>query len=118
MSLPAEMVEQSNLSSKQFESLVTYIKVSSGQLRYKDAAASRMGRPVTIGSYYRTVQQGRRRVRESVVTVLIAVSIGLVKPDDFRRLLELIGRAGLEVAEEDRKRFSSVLRTLVEKIVI
>ena len=118
MGLPADMAEQSNLSSKQFESLMSYVRVSSGQLRYKDAAASRSGRPVTIGSYYRTVQQGRRRIRESVVTVVIAVSIGLIRTEDFRRLLELVGRADLEVAEEDRERFSAILRTLVDKIVI
>lgn len=118
MSFVGNMVRQSSLSQKQLESLMSYVKVSSGQLRYKDAAALRTGKSVTIGSYYRTVQQGRRRVMESVVTVLIALSIGLVEPDDFRRLLELVGRAGLEVAEEDRERFSAILRTLVTEIVI
>lgn len=87
-------------------------------MHYKEAAASRRDGPVTIGSYYRTVQQGRRRARESVVTTLIAVSIGLIKLEDFRRLLELVGRAGLELAEDDREHFSVILRTLLDKIVI
>ncbi len=118
VSLVTDIAKQSNLSPKQLESLMSYIKISSGQLRYKDAAALRTGHSVTVGSYFRTVQQGKRRVRESIVTVLIAVSIGLVKSDDFRRLLELMGRAGLEVAEDDRERFSVILRTLIDRIVI
>jgi len=118
MSVVSDMVSQSSLSPKQVESLMSYIKVSTGQLRYKDAAASRVGKAVTIGSYYRTVQQGRKRVRESVMTILVAVSVGLVKADDFRRLLELVGKANLQIADEDRERFSAILRTLVDKIVI
>lgn len=117
MSLPKALIEQSNLTVKQLESLMSYMRVASGEIRYREAAALRSERPVTIGSYYRTVQQGREQVRESIVSVLIAIAIGLVKTDDVRKLFELVSK-GSDVAEEDRERFSMILQTLLDRIVM
>jgi hypothetical protein len=118
MILPAVLIERSNLTKKQLESLTSYVKVVSGGMFYREAAALRSGKPVTIGSYYRTVQQGRIRVRESIVTVLVAIAVGLVKPEDIRRLLELIGKGSPEVAEEDSERFVAILQAVLDKIVM
>jgi len=118
MSIPSTLVRQSNLTEKQFESLVSYIKVVTGEMRYREAAASRSGKPVTIGAYYRTVQQGRNQIRMSIVTVLVAVATGLVNAEDVRKLFEVIGRENAVVAEEDKERFSAVLRTLLDRIVM
>jgi hypothetical protein len=118
MILPDALIEQSNLTEKQLESLISYVKVASGDMRYREAAALRSERPVTIGSYYRTVQQGRNQIRESIVTVLVAVAVGLVKLEDVQKLLELVGKGDSEVAEEDKERFTTILRTVLNKIVI
>jgi hypothetical protein len=118
MILPNVLMEQSNLTKKQLESLVSYVRVAAGEMLYREAAALRSGKPVTIGSYYRTVQQGRNQVRASIVTVLVAVAIGLVSVEDVRRLLELVGEGNVEVAEEDRERFVAILQTLLDKIVM
>ncbi len=112
------MIEQSNLTEKQLESLMSYVRVVAGEMRYREAAALRSEKPVTIGSYYRTVQQGRNQVRESIVTVLVAVVVGLVKAEDVQKLLELVGKGDTEVVEEDRERFATILQTLLTKIVM
>jgi hypothetical protein len=118
MSLPNTLMDQSSLTEKQLESLISYVKVERGEMRFREAAASRSERPVTIGSYYRTVQQGRNQVRESIVTVLVAIAIGLVRLEDVRRLFELFGKGSAEVAEEDREQFATILQTLLDKIVM
>lgn len=118
MILPNVLMEQSNLTEKQLESLMSYVRVAAGEIRYREAAALRSEKPVTIGSYYRTVQQGRNQVRESIVTVLVAIAIDLVKAEDVRRLLELTNKRNTEVAEEDKERFATVLRTLLNRIVM
>ena len=118
MILPDVLIEQSNLTKKQLESLVSYARVASGGMLYREAAALRSERPVTIGSYYRTVQQGRNRVREAIVTVLVAIAAGLVKPEDVRRLLELVGKGNVEVAEENQERFAMILQAVLDKIVM
>ena len=118
MILPDVLMEQSSLTEKQLESLVSYVRVATGEIHYREAVALRSKKPVTIGSYYRTVQQGRERVRESIVTVLVATAVGLVKSEDVRRLLELVGKGNTEVAEEDRERFAMTLQSLLDKIVM
>jgi hypothetical protein len=106
------------LTEKQLESLLSYVRVIAGEIRLRDAAALRSEKPVTIGSYYRTVQQGKNRVRESVVTVLAAIAIGLVKLEDIWKLFELVGKGDIEVAEDDEERFAAVLQALLDKIVM
>ena len=118
MNLPNTLIGQSNLTVTQFESLSSYVKVAAGDLLLREAAALRSEKPVTVGSYYRSVQQGRRQVRKSVVTVLVALGIGLVKLEDIRRLFELVGRANTEVGEGDAERFTVVLQTLFDEIVM
>lgn len=118
MNIPSMLIGQSNLTEKQLESLSSYVRVMAGEMRLREAAALRSEKPVTVGSYYRTVQQGRNRIRESVVTVLVAAAIGLVRLEDVRRLLELVGRRNAEVVVDDRERFTAVLQVLLDKIVM
>ncbi len=84
----------------------------------REAAAHRSEKPVTVGSYYRTVQQAKRKVRASVVTLAIAVSTGVVRTEDVRRLFELVGKGPAELSEEDTARFVAVFRALLDKIVM
>ncbi len=112
------LLDQSVLSETQLESLLSYLKVATGEWKLREAAAHRLRRPVTVGSYYRTVQQARRKVRASVVTVLIAVSMGLVKVEDVRRLFDLVGKDSVELEEDEQERFSAVLQALLNKIVM
>ncbi len=117
VSLPEMLAEESSLTRKQFEALVMYSRVAAHEMKYREAA-SLMSKPVTIGSYYRTVQQGRDEVRESMATMLVAIKIGLVKLEDVRRLFEVIGKEGVQVAEHDDERFVDLVRTLLKRIVM
>lgn len=118
MNIPSTLIDQSSLTEKQLESLMSYMRIAVGEIRYREAASLRSGKPVTIGSYYRTVQQGREQVRESIVTVLIGVAIGLVKMEDVRKLFELVGKGSNEVAEEDKGHFVTVMQELLSRIVM
>lgn len=118
MGLPEALVDESNLTPRQLEALQSYLRVAIGEIRYREAAASGPSKSVTIGSYYRTVQQARDNIRSSIVTVLIALWLGLVKPDDVRRLLDTVGGNVMELSDEDKDRFITVLRALLDKIVM
>ena len=96
----------------------SYVRVALGEVKYREAAATGASKPVTVGSYFRTVQQGRENVRESLVTLLIGLWLGLVKSDDVRRLLDLAGAGDRELTDEERARFVEVLRVLIRKIVM
>jgi hypothetical protein len=118
MGLPEVLVQESTLSKKQLESLQSYLKVRRGEMMLKQAASQRSGRPVTIGSYYGTVRQGREKVRKSMVTVLIGLWLGMIKLEDSRRLFEYVGKGAESLSEEEIERLSRLLRNLVERIVM
>lgn len=100
------------------EALRSYMRVTLGEIRFREAAASGTTKRVTIGSYYRTVQQARENVREAIVTLLIGLWVGALKAEDVRRLLDVAGRGSLELSEEESERFVLVLQALVGKIVV
>lgn len=111
-------MDESTLTRRQLEALRSYIRVALGEMRYREAAASGPSKGVTIGSYFRTVKQARANVRKSVATLLIGLWLGLVKPEDVRRLLDTAGGNAMDLPDEERERFVSVLRALLDKIVM
>jgi hypothetical protein len=118
LSLPERLVDESTLTSRQLEALQSYLRVALGEMKYREAAAIGPTRAVTVGSYFRTVQQARENVRKSIVTVLIGAWLGVVKPEDVRRLLDVAGSGAKELSDDDAGRFVQVLRALIQKIVV
>ena len=118
MSLPEALVDESTLTRRQLEALRSYLRVALGEMRYREAAVSGPSKKVTIGSYFRTVKQARANVRKSIATLLIGLWLGLVKPEDVRRLLDTAGADVVDLPADEMERFVSVLRVLLERIVM
>ena len=125
MSLPERLVEESSLTSRQLESLIGYRRVASGEIRFRDAASiassgktKRTEKPLTIGSYYRTLTQARTNIRQSLVTILIGMQLGVVQVEEVRKLFELVGVGARELSEYDQDRFIQVLGALLDRIIL
>jgi hypothetical protein len=118
LSLPESLVDESTLTRRQLEALQSYMRVALGEIRYREAAAIGPSKKVTVGSYFRTVGQARTNVRRSIATLLIGLWLGIVKPEDVRRLLETAGGNVVDLPEEEKERFVAVLRVLLERIVM
>ncbi len=126
MSVPERLVDESSITSRQLEALASYLRVRSGEIKLKEAASlashgrrkGEVEKPLTIGSYYRTVSQARANVKESLVTVVIALWLGMIKVDDVRRLFELVGGGARELSEEEAERFLQLLDVLLRRIVV
>ncbi len=99
------------------EALESYLRVALGEIRYREAAASGTSKPVTVGSYFRSVQQARENVRKSIVTLLIGIWLGVVKVEDVRRLLDVAGGGVRDLSAEENARLVGLLRALVDRIV-
>ena len=118
--------DQSSLTPRQLESLMSYLHVAAGEIKLKEAASiasqgRRKGRPetpLTIVSYYRTVSQARSNVRQSLVTVVIALWLGVIKVEDVRRLFELVGGGGRELSDEEADRFVQLLEVLLSRMIV
>lgn len=121
MSLAKRISERSTLTDAQLESLALYQRVRAGEISLKEAAGSRVGRktgsPVTVGAYYRTVDQAKENLRASILTVVTGLWMGYVRVEDVRRLFELVGRGSVELSEDEADQFLGVLNALVDKIV-
>ena len=119
------LVEQSSLTSRQLESLSSYLRVASGEIRLREAASlasqgrkkGRTDRPVSIGSYCRTVSQARTNVKRSLVTVVVALWLDVIKVEDVRRFLELVGGGARELSEEEADRFLQLTEALLRRMV-
>ncbi|MDE1852556.1 MAG: hypothetical protein KGI38_02280 [Thaumarchaeota archaeon] len=126
MSFLERLVEQSSLTPRQLESLTSYLRVALGEIKLKEAASiASQGKtkgiptkPLTIGSYYRTVSQARGNIRESLVTVVIAIWLGLLKVEDARRLFELMESGTGDLSDEEQERFMQVLQALLDRIIL
>jgi hypothetical protein len=126
MSFLERVVDQSSITRRQLESLSSYMRVSTGEIKLRDAASlashgrtkGRRDGPLTIGSYYRTVRQARKNVRESLVTVVIALWLGVIRAEDVRRLFDLVGGGTRELSGEDAERFTQLLDALLRRIIV
>ena len=118
MKVPEGLVKSSALTPTQVESLTTYLQVLSHEKTLKEAAETRSGGPVRIGSYYRTIHQGRRNIRSAVMTVVIATWMGFVKGDELKRLLEQAGRGLPDLQDKETNRVAALIEALVARIVM
>ncbi len=126
MSFLDRLVDQSSFTPRQLESLTSYVRVATGEFKLRDAASivsqgrtkGNPDKPLTIGSYYRTVRQARANLRESLVTVVLALWVGLIKTEDVRRLFELVGGGGRSLSDEEAERFLQVLNALLSRIMV
>jgi len=126
MSVLERLVDKSSITPRQLEALASYLRVASGEIKLREAASlvsqgRRKGKPekpLTVGSYYRTISQARANVKESLVTVVIALWLGIIKVDDVRRLFELVGGGARELSEEESDRFLQLLYVLLRRIIV
>jgi len=126
LSFPERLVNQSSLTRRQLETLTSYIRVAVGEIKLREAASLVSGgrtkgvpsRPLTTGSYYRTVSQARKNVKQGLTTVVIALWLGLIKVEDVRRLFELVGGGARELSDEEAERLVQVLEALLRRMVV
>ena len=126
MSITERLVAGSSLTARQLDVLTTYLRVVSGEIKMKEAASlSSQGRtrgkrdkPLTTGSYSRTVRQARTNVRRSLLTVVLGLWLGVVRVEDVRRLFELVGGGARELSDEEATRFLQLLEALLHRMVV
>ena len=126
MNVPERLVGQSSITPRQLEVLTVYLRAASGEIKMKEAVSlasqgrkrGEPGKPLTIGSFSRTVLQARDNVRESLLTVVIALWVGLVRVEDVRRLFDLVAGGARELSNDEADRFMQLLDALLRRIVV
>lgn len=117
MSFLKRISDSSALTEAQMESLLLYKRVMSGELSLNEAGKLRT-QPVTGGSFYRVVQQGKGNLKAAIVTVAAGIWLGYLKPEDLRRLFNLLVSGPSPFEQKQSEELLPVLEALVEKIVM
>ncbi|MDA4128472.1 MAG: hypothetical protein OK422_03285 [Thaumarchaeota archaeon] len=90
----------------------------SGQITAIEAAGSRTPFPVTLGAYQRVIKQGRVNLQKSIVSVLLSAKLGLIKAEEFKKLLEIVLGSPGELNDEQAHAFVTLVLSLSNKIVM
>lgn len=125
MEFSAKLVSKSSLTARQVSLLELYRNTLNGDIKSSEAASrgsygrlrGPVKRPLTLGSYYRTVKQGRDNIKRSMVTLLLGVWLEVVRPQDVTRLMELAGQNVPFKSGDDAERLESLLDALLERVV-
>lgn len=105
------------MTRKQLNALEGYLSVKNGLIKMREAAAAAPGKPVSVGSYYRTASQAKQNLRQALVTLLIGLWLGAVRLDDVKRMFELVGLGARELSDIDQERLVQVIDALLDRIV-
>ncbi len=118
MNYSKEFAEGSALTMPQLESLLLYRRVLNGEISLGEAARMRTNGPVTVGAYQRVVKQGLVNLQQAVVTILLGAKIGLLKIEEMKKLVEMVGNSPDNMPEEQEEAFVTLIFALVRKIVM
>ena len=111
--------QKSTVTAVQFETLMLSRRVKRGELRVVEAAKSRKEDDgVSVGSYYRVLDQARSRLERSIFTLLLAVRTQTLDKDELIRLLTMVSEAPEQMGEANLQEFNDLLVALVRKMVV
>ena len=115
--LVAGLTSRSSLTRVQVETIALRKRVMVGQLKLVEAAGLRGGGPVRVGSFYRVLDQARSNVQRSIFSVLLAVRLGVLKPEELTRLFSLVSQPA-EVDRDTASQVMGVLNPLIRRLVM
>lgn len=115
--LIGELMPGSNMTAIQVETMALRKRVLAGQLKLVEAVGLRGGGPVRVGSFYRVLNQAKSNVERSVFSVLLAIRLGVLKPEEVSRLFSLVSEPG-EVDRQTALDIMEVLNQLVHRLVM
>lgn len=117
MSFVKKVGQVSSLTSAQLESLSLYRMVLRGEITSRDAALLRTPKPVSLGTYHRVLNQAVRNLQASIWTVLVGVSLGLLRGEELVRLIDILPKT-LNLDAESETELLAVIQAIVSRIVM
>jgi len=110
--------QKSTVTAVQFETLALSKRVKQGELRVFEAVKSRKVNGVSVGTYYRVLDQARSRLERSIFTLLFAVRTQSLDKEELTRLLKMVAEAPEAMEEANLEEFMALLSALIKKMVV
>jgi predicted DNA-binding protein (UPF0251 family) len=112
------MVDLSSLTRIQVETLQLHFAMRKSEISMQDALRTRKNLGISRGTHYRILAQARKNIRESLFTVVIAVQMGLLKPEDVQKLVSSVSMIPTDVNPERLPEVLALVRVLADRIVM
>lgn len=112
------ITDLSSLTRIQVETLQLDIEVHKSTVNIRNALKIRKNSGISRGTYYRILAQGRKNIRESLFTLVIAVQMGLLKQDDIQRLISSISMIPEDIDRENLTDVLALVGALADHVVM
>lgn len=116
--LSEELTRLSSLTLVQVDTLKIQELIRKDAINRGDALKLRKAEGISRGTYYRILSQAKKNMRESLFTLVLGVQLGLIRAEDVERLLSTTSRIPSGVEEERIPEIVTLIRILIERIVM
>ena len=84
----------------------------------KYALRKRKANGISPGTHYRILNQARKNIKKSLITVGIAAQLGLLKAEDIQRIVSAISTIPLQVDSDKLPEIVALVSALADRVVI
>jgi hypothetical protein len=112
------MVDLSSLTRIQAETLQLHLAIRKSKINIQDALRTRKNFGISRGTHYRILAQAKKNIRESLFTVAIAVQMGLLKPEEVKKLVSTVSMIPEDMDQEKLSEVLALVKVLVNRIVM
>jgi hypothetical protein len=112
------IAEMSSLTKVQLETLKIHLALRNHQITMREALESRKNSRISRGTHYRVLGQAKKNVRQSLLTVVVAAQMGLIKPEELQKLVATVSLIPDSVDSERLAEVLALVDALAERIVM
>lgn len=112
------IASRSSLTTAQLETLKIYRELKNHQITMEDALQKRKNLPISKGTHYRILGQARNNIRRSLLTVVVAAQMGLIRPDELQRLVATVSLLPDSVESDRLEEILALVDALADRIVM
>ena len=112
------LVELSSLTPTQVLVIELQQAIHKHEMSVAEALLKHRNSGVSKGTHYRILAQARNNIKKSLLTVIIAVQLGVVDQEEFQRLLALAPKISDGLDSARLEEITLIMKTLVDRIVM
>ncbi len=112
------MADLSCLTEVQLDTIKLQKRIGRHEITLQEALVTRKKLQIRKGTHYRILGQAKKNIEKSLLTVAIAIQLGVLKADDVGKLMETVSRIPVDVDQTKLQEIMLVTSALVKRIVM
>lgn len=112
------IASMSSLTKVQLETLKIHLALKNHEITMQEALQKRKDSGISRGTHYRVLGQAKNNVRRSLLTVVVAAQMGLIKPEELQKLVATVSMIPQNVDSSRLAEVLALVDALAERIVM